>query len=185
MFVKDVNLGAERYVEMVTAILLPRLQDIKRAVWDTQANGAAYKIRIQDDGAQGHRAECIEAKLESAFASINGEFVRQPPKNPDSNMLDMAVFNSMAHLVARCDCRTKTQLRSAVMQAWYDLLLDTLNMQCACKSVCMRQYIPFLGNLTPSPAKHNGLTAAFTKGGLKALAERVDYICSSKYKFKI
>lgn len=113
-YVKDANLVASKYVDMVTKQLLPRLIEIKCTVWDVQANGTPYKVRCQHDGAPGHHAEGIELQLEKAFAAVNGEFVHQPPKSPECNMLDMAVFNTMAHRVARCDYRTKQQLCSAV-----------------------------------------------------------------------
>jgi hypothetical protein len=183
LYTLDVSLGAKKYVEMLETLLLPRLKVIKRTVWDVQAAGTDYKVRIQHDGAPGHRAEGIEAKLEALYACICGEFVRQPPKSPDCNMLDMAVFNSMAHLVARCDYRTKSQLCAAVQEAWLALPLDTLEMQWSCKSVVMRLYTKFLGGLAPSLAKHVGLGKAFKKAGRLGLAKRVDYVCSGKYNF--
>ena len=69
---------------MLTTLLLPRLIEIKRTVWDAQADGAEYNVRIQHDGAPGHRAEGIEALLGRAFRAVNDMFVRQPPKSPDS-----------------------------------------------------------------------------------------------------
>ena len=182
-YTKDTNLGADKYVEILTQKLLPRLQELKRTIWDPQANGTAYSIRIQHDGAPGHRAEGIEKLLEETFGCVNAEFVRQPPKSPDSNMLDMAVFNSMATLVAHVDYRTKTQLCAAVQQAWRELPIDTLEMQWSCKSIVMRQYIKFLGDLAPSISGHVGLGKAWTKAGVKGLAERVNYVCSGKYDF--
>ena len=183
LYTIDVNLGADKYVEMLTTLLLPALLDIKRRVWDVQAGGSPYKVRIQHDGAPGHRAEGIEAKLERVFRAVCGEFVRQPPKSPECNMLDMAVFNSMAHLLARCDYRTKPQLCAAVQAAWQALPIETLEMQWACKSICMRHFVHFLGDLAPGIAGHVGLGKARKAGGIQGLHDRVDYVCSGKYNF--
>ena len=182
-YTKDVNLGADMYVKMLTTLLLPRLVEIKQQVWDVQAKGEAYHVHIQHDGAPGHRAEGIEKLLEKAFLVVNGMFVRQPPKSPECNMLDMAVFNAMAHFVARCDYRTKAQLCAAVEAAWQQLPIKTLNMQWACKSICMRHFVVFLGDLAPKLATHVGLSKARNAGGLEGLAKRVDYVCSGKYNF--
>ena len=128
LYVKDVSMGAVKYVQMLTDLLLPRLIEIKETIW------GECQVRVQHDGAPGHRAEGIEMRLTSLFASINAIFIRQPPKSPCSNMLDMAVFHSLSTIVAQTDYETKDELVAAVMDAWAILPVSTLDMEWACKA---------------------------------------------------
>lgn len=173
----DVNMDADKYVEMMVGKLLPALAAIKAKYWDPVAP-KGYQIRIQHDGAPGHRAAGIERHLEEEFASINAFFLRQPPKSPEVNMLDMAVFNSMAAHVAHFDWNTKSELVAAVRQAWAVLTTDNLEIMWACKCVTMRQLV-FHNGCTISSA-HVGLRKWFGKKGIegrKALWAKVDRVC--------
>ena len=142
---KDMNLDAEMYCKMMKDNLKPALQKLRVEVWD-EANGTDdYDLDIQHDGAPGHRAAGVERYLDQLFKSVRGRFVRQPAKSPCCNMLDMAVFHSLAAKVAQYDYRTKDQLVSAVHQAWAELEPETLEMQWACKCVVMRLFVDLKG----------------------------------------
>ena len=125
-YVKDASMGAVKYVSMVTELLLPAIEAIKNKYWIPFAAGAPFKITVQHDGAPGHRADGIEAKLNELFANIGAVFRRQPPKSPDANMLDMCVFNSLEATVSEFHYGTKTELCAAVWEAWRRLCPDKL-----------------------------------------------------------
>jgi len=171
-YVKDVNMGAEKYVQMMKELLLPRVTEIKEKYWDPLAT-KAYHIRIQHDGAPGHRANGIERDLDAAFRRVNASFVRQPPKSPCSNMLDMAVFNSLAAAVAQVDYEKKDELEAAVHAAWRALDPNMLERLWACKCITMRQFVFYRGE--EFSAAHTGLRvqAAKSRAALWAHVEAV------------
>ena len=115
VYIKDVSMGAVKYVQMLSDLLLPRLAYLKETFW---GDGP---LRIQHDGAPGHRAKGIEMQLTALFRSIDAIFVRQPPKSPCCNMLDMAVFHSLSTYVAQVDYKGKDELVAAVLDAWANL----------------------------------------------------------------
>jgi hypothetical protein len=161
------------YTELVERHLLPRLKELRQSVWDA-ANGCSdYSLHIQHDGAPGHRAEGIEAYLNTICLEVRGEWVRQPAKSPCCNMLDMAVFHSISSIVARTDYTSKEMLHVAVESAFKELPAATLEMEWACKAclpciaccaVTMRQ-----GSLFP-PTPHACAYVACT-GLLDAAAD--------------
>ena len=170
----DVNMDAAMYVDMMVNKLLPAVKQLKHHIWDVEAGHSNYIIAIQHDGAPGHKARDIERRLNAAFAAVQGRFIRQPPKSPCTNMLDMAVFNSMAAYVAQHDYENKRDLHAAVLEAWDALPVSTLLMQWACKSVTMAQLIHHRGD--EFKAAHPGLRKARAAGGfagLEAKARRV------------
>ena len=130
-----------------------------------------YSITIQHDGAPGHRATDIEIRLNAAFACVNGSFVRQHSKSPCTNMLDMAVFNSLAAWVAQVDYENKWDLDAAVHEAWDALPLKTLMMQWACKLITMCQLVYHRGE--EFKAAHPKLGQAYVFGGQLGLAAKV------------
>ena len=113
-YFQDLNLDAQLYVNLVTCLLLPRIEELRSTVWDQSNGGVDYCVTIQHDGAPGHKAEGIEEFLGQKFASVKGVWVRQPAKSPITNMLDMCVFHSVSSIVARLDYRTKEQLHATV-----------------------------------------------------------------------
>jgi hypothetical protein len=128
-YIVDCSMGASKYREMLIGLLLPRIVEIQKLFWGDDV------IVVQHDGAPGHRAEGIERELTESFVLCRCIFVRQPPKSPCSNMLDMAVFHSMSALVAQVDYETKDELVAAVQDAWAVLKPSTLSMEWACKAI--------------------------------------------------
>ena len=131
-YVKDASMGAVKYVEMVTELLLPAIEAIRVKYWFPLANGSPFVITVQHDGAPGHRADGIERSLNAAFAAIGAVFRRQPPKSPDANMLDMCVFNSLEATVSEFHYATKAELYAAVWEAWVRLYPNKLEKMWAC-----------------------------------------------------
>ena len=131
-YVKDASMGAVKYVEMVTELLLPAIEAIRVKYWVPLANGSPFVITVQHDGAPGHRADGIERSLNAAFAAIGAVFRRQPPKSPDANMLDMCVFNSLEATVSEFHYATKAELCAAVWEAWVRLCPNKLEKMWAC-----------------------------------------------------
>lgn len=172
-YAKDVNMGAKKYVQMCTDLLLPAIKLVRDKYWLPYAAGAAFTIHVQHDGAPGHRAEGIERDLNEAFKAIGAIFDRQPPKSPDANMLDRCVFNSLEASVAEYHYSTKEELCAAVMQAWARLCPHKLERMWAGKCIVMWNFVRYLGELQPSKAEHNGLGKAHRKGW-KQLWERVE-----------
>lgn len=130
-----------------------------------------YGITIQHEAAPGHQATDIERQLNAVFACVNGSFVRQPPKSPCTNMLDMAVFNSLAARVAQVDHENKRDLDAAVHEAWDELPLKTLMMQWACKSITMCRFV--YHRAEEFKAAHPKLRQAYASGGRLGLAANV------------
>ena len=163
-YMKDVNLDAECYCKILREKLLPRVKQLRREVWRPFHGHDDFDIRIQHDGAPGHRAEGIEAYLERIFSAVRGIFIRQPAKSPCTNMLDMCVFHSLAAHVAQVDYSTKEELVAAVMESWRVLAPVTLSKQWACKAITMRRFVDNEGEEINSA--HVGLGAAFIEDGL-------------------
>ena len=175
-YMKDVNLDAECYCKILRAKLLPRIRELRRTVWDPFFRNRDYEVRVQHDGAPGHRADGIEAYLESIFAAVNVRFIRQPAKSPCCNLLDMCVFNVLAARVAQCDYDSKEELIAAVKEAWLSLNPTTLSKCWASKCITMRRFID--NNGREIDAAHVGLTSAFREGGLPELWREVDRYCA-------
>lgn len=175
-YVVDKNMDGEMYLRMMEEKLLPVLKRLKSQIWDPLAKGKAYRIGVQHDGAPGHRAQDIERRLNTFFEKIGATFIRQPAKSPCTNMLDMAVFNSMASYVAQTDYDNKRDLDAAVREAWDALKPSTLLMQWACKSVTMAQLVHHRGDEF-RPA-HPGLRKAFKSGGWAGVDAKVARICA-------
>lgn len=175
-YVEDTSMGAEKYKDMLLGLLLPRVREIRNLFW------GAGTITIQHDGAPGHRAEGIERELTEAFSSLECVFVRQPPKSPCSNMLDMAVFHSMSALVAQVDYETKDELVAAVDDAWACLSPDTLSMEWACKAITFVQFVALEGE--EFSGVHVGLRKALAKGGWEAVWEKVASVRAGSFDFK-
>lgn len=171
----DCNMDADLYTDMMIDLLLPRIAELQATIWNNKP------VVIQHDGAPGHRAEGIEAKLTLAFAAVFAIFVRQPPKSPVSNMLDMAVFHSMSSLVAEVDYENKNELVAAVHDAWAVLDPETLAMEWACKAITMQQFIALDGE--EFRGAHTGLRKAKAKGGWPAVWARVDEVRAGDWDF--
>ena len=182
-FVKDVNLGAVKYVEILMESLLPAVRRVKRLFWDPLARGSEYIIKIQHDGAPGHRANGIERQLNKVFACVNAKFIRQPPKSPESNMLDLCVFNSLAATVAHYDYSTKDELVAAVFEAWTQMDENKLELMWAIKAVNMFCYVKLHGREFDQP--HFDMRTAMTKGGFAAVWDRVTNIQESRVALNI
>ena len=160
-YIQDCSMGARKYEEMMVDCLLPAVKRIREEIW------GPGPIVIQHDGAPGHRADGIERALTKAFAALDCIFVRQPPKSPCSNMLDMAVFHSMSALVAQVDYETKEELVAAVDNAWATLKPETLSMEWACKAITFAQFVHLEG--LEFRGAHVGLRKAKFKGGWTAV----------------
>ena len=158
---------------MLIGLLLPRVVEIRKLFWGDCV------IVVQHDGAPGHRAEGIERELTEAFASCRCIFVRQPPKSPCSNILDMAVFHSMSALVAQMDYETKDELVAGVQDAWAVLKPSTLSMEWACKAITFTQFVALEGD--DFTGVHTGLRKAYAKGGWAEVWNRVDEVRAGKF----
>ena len=178
-YMVDVNMDAECYCKILREKLLPRVAELRREVWEPFHGHSDFDIRIQHDGAPGHRADGIEAYLEQMFRLVRGIYIRQPAKSPCSNMLDMCVFHSLAAHVAQCDYSNKEELVAAVMHSWRSLSPVTLSKQWASKAITMRRFIDNEGEEINSA--HVGLGAAFREGGLIELWLEVERYCARRH----
>ena len=159
--------------------MLPRIRELRRTVWDPFFGGSDYDVRVQHDGAPGHRADGIEAYLEHIFRAVRVRFIRQPAKSPCCNLLDMCVFHVLAARVAQCDYDTKEELVAAVKEAWLSLNPMTLSKCWASKAVTMRRFVDNCGK--EIDAAHVGLTSAFREGGLPEVWAEVDRYCAVRH----
>ena len=113
-YFKDLSMDAEFYLKMLRCKLLPRLREIRAAVWDEHF-GREAEFVLQHDGASPHRKQGVEDQINGMLREVGVRVVRQPPRSPGCNMLDMAVNHSLASKVAKNDYLTKEQLHCAVM----------------------------------------------------------------------
>ena len=100
-------------------------------LWPTEDIGKT--IHIQMDNASPHVTEddpeWIEAK--QRWPQFNIVLVRQPPQSPDTNVLDLGLWNSVQSIQKKrtpmmINARTELELVRAVKHAWHDMPMETV-----------------------------------------------------------
>jgi transposase len=115
----NANMDGDLFLEMVKDKLIPAI--IKKCQW-------AKKVIVQLDSAGGHRVgETLEAFNKIGKKSKPPiEFITQPTRSPDTNVLDLGIWNSMKSRVAevRYDRKATESMNQRIINAVSDMWED-------------------------------------------------------------
>ena len=138
----DKNLDSDMFVHLMTYKVIPAVR--KKMWWYKQ-------VRIQMDNAPGHASKATWEKLNDSLKCSNKDATTkiilefQPPKSPDTNLLDLAIFPSMSRRVAQlqkgCDIGDKETLSKNVQKVVDSYPPDTLMKAWETKRNVMQQII--------------------------------------------
>ena len=92
---KDESMTREKYREMMLTLVIPAIRDKwPRSQW----NRTDCIIRIQQDGAKAHLSDDDE-EFQNGLRELGLQnkfwLYTQPPNSPDTNVLDLGLFNAL------------------------------------------------------------------------------------------
>jgi hypothetical protein len=142
VYVEDVNMNSELYVEMMSRII----DEIKlKMPWMRNTH-----LYIQQDGAGPHRGHDAMARLDAIGTSGGWHItmITQPAKSPDLNINDLSFFRSLKCRVeeVKIGAENLDDLYNAVLTSWNDYDMETLQILWGHQYACYRCIIEKLGD---------------------------------------